>query len=62
MDSRLPLPLETAPQAKSALSRVSNTLDHQMQLNIDPKLPRGEPQLVGLTRLRYHPSALDVQI
>jgi hypothetical protein len=31
-----------------------------MQLNPDPKLPRGEPQLVGLTRIRYSPSSLQL--
>ena len=32
-----------------------------MQMNIDPRQPRGEPQLVGLTRLRYDPSKLRVE-
>lgn len=32
-----------------------------MQLNVDPRLPRGEPQLVGLSRFRYDPSRLPVE-
>ena len=31
------------PDARDQPSRVSNTLEHQMQVNPDPKLPRGEP-------------------
>jgi hypothetical protein len=30
-----------------------------MQQNADPKTPRGEPQLVGLTRIRYEPASLN---
>lgn len=30
-----------------------------MQQNTDPKIPRGEPQLVGLTRIRYEPASLN---
>lgn len=42
-------------------SRVSNTLEYQMQINLDQRQPRGEPQLVGLTRLRYDPSKLKIE-
>lgn len=60
------VPLAASPAPKldtrdQQPSRVSNTLEHQMQLNVDPRLPRGEPQLVGLSRFRYDPSQLPVE-
>ena len=54
----LSLAIKREKSSSPTPSKVLNSLEHQMQQNVDPKIPRGEPQLVGLTRIRYSPSSL----